>query len=108
VGTGGAVASKSVGRLLNRVEYRRLTRSDVYTRVNITFSRIGWVDCTFPPACGRCGGASNEDLPPLLRGAFPVGWIGADICFGALIAGRPFRFVRRDIPLPLSSDIVCE
>jgi hypothetical protein len=29
-GMGGAVGSKSVGRLLNRVEYRRLTRSDVY------------------------------------------------------------------------------
>jgi len=28
-GTGGAVASKSEGRLLNRVEYRRLTRSEV-------------------------------------------------------------------------------
>jgi hypothetical protein len=28
-GTGGAVGSKSEGRLLNRVEYRRLTRSEV-------------------------------------------------------------------------------
>lgn len=29
LGTGGAVGSKPGGRLLNRVEYRRLTRSDV-------------------------------------------------------------------------------
>lgn len=28
-GTGGAVASNPAGRLLNRVEYRRFTRSDV-------------------------------------------------------------------------------
>jgi len=27
---GGAVGSKSEGKLLNRVEYRRLTRSEVY------------------------------------------------------------------------------
>lgn len=32
-GTGGAVASNPAGRLLNRVEYRRLTRSDVCSKL---------------------------------------------------------------------------
>lgn len=62
---------------------------------------------TFPLAWGRCcpiaaGGS-------LLDGATvgpPDCEIGADICFGALIVGRPpFRFVRREIPLPSFSDI---
>jgi hypothetical protein len=61
---------------------------------------------TFPPTCGRCGGASNEAFPPVLRGTSPVDCIGPDICFGALIAGRPFLLVRRDIPLLFSSDIL--
>jgi hypothetical protein len=63
---------------------------------------------TFPPTCGLCGGASNEGFPPLLRGKSPDCWTGPDICFGALIAGRPFLFVRRDIPFPLSSDMLRE
>jgi hypothetical protein len=38
VGIGGAVASKSAGRLLKRVEYLRLTRSEVYLIVRNAFA----------------------------------------------------------------------
>ena len=60
---------------------------------------------TFPLAWGLCG-ASSEAFPLVLLGPSPVCCIGPDICLGALIAGRPFLFVRRDIPLRVSSDIV--
>lgn len=61
---------------------------------------------TFPPTWGRCGGDSKDDFPVVLRGASPDCCIGPDICFGALIAGRPFLLVRREIPLLFSSDIL--
>jgi hypothetical protein len=92
---GGAVASKSWGRLLKRVEYLRITISPVLP----PFGGGGLaLDCG-PPAGG---------FPPLLRGSStPSLGIGPEICFGALIVGRPFLFppLRRDIPF-LSSDIV--
>ena len=64
------------------------------------------IECTFPPAAGRCGGTSGDELSAALRGASLVCCIGAEICLGALMGKRPFRFVRSDIPLPLSSDIL--
>lgn len=64
------------------------------------------IECTFPPAAGRCGGASRDELSAALRGVSLRCCIGADICFGALMGTRPFRFVRSDIPLLLSSDIL--
>ena len=54
---------------------------------------------TFPPIWGLCGGASNEAFPPVLLGTSPELLIGAEIGFGAEIAGRLLRFVRSDIPL---------
>lgn len=60
---------------------------------------------TFPLICGRaCGGVSNEDFPPVLRETLPLDGTGLDICCGALMFGRPFCLVLRD--MPLESDIL--
>ena len=60
----------------------------------------------FPPApWDRCGRPlSIEACPPAFRNALPVGFMGADICLGAEIAGFLdfFVFLRES---PLLSDI---
>lgn len=94
-GTGGAVASKSLGMLLNRVEYRRFTRSFVLPPAAGGGRGRG---C----AAGGCGGGAptGKGRPPELRGtSMPSLGIGPEICLGALIVGRPFRLppLRREI-----------
>lgn len=60
-----------------------------------------WIGNTFPPAEGTARDAFPA--PGLTCGA-PFCGAGLDICCGALMAGRGFLFVRKDI-LNLSSDI---
>lgn len=60
-----------------------------------------WIGNTFPPD----EGTAREAFPALgLIGGAPFCGAGLDICCGALIAGRGFLLVRRDI-LNRSSDI---
>ena len=80
VGTGGAPALLKSGRLVKRVEYRLLTRSEVLAVVvsPFTFGRMAF--------------------------EFWVCWNGPDIGFGPLMGGpRRDFFWRKEKPLPLSS-----
>ena len=92
-GTGGALALLKSGNCVIRVEYRRLTRSEV-----------------FPPICGRCllGPDCFSGTPfGRLDGCSVEGGAlsGFEICFGALMTGALLVdfFWRKEKPLPLSS-----
>lgn len=49
---------------------------------------------------------SRDEFLAVLGGESLVCGMGADICLGALMGRRPFRFVRSEMPLLLSSDIL--